>query len=135
MERRKFFFLVVTALMAFAAFFAGSQEGRAQKQNPDCCHYTVDISGFPDYCFPFKLVTYWGDGSVGVTAYEKNGVYVEQIPSKCPPAPAFKCATLDPNGPCVGIGESAKYQIGKCCYVLTVKVDDKGCIYIIITPC
>ena len=131
MRRRTFFFLVVTALMGLATFFAGGQDARAQIR--DCCTFTVDIDGFKDYCFPFKLIAYWDDGSVSGHGFDKNGIYTEQIPGKCP---GLKCITLDEkNGPCIGIGEQAKYVINDCCFLVTVKVDRKGCIYIVIRPC
>jgi hypothetical protein len=126
--------IVVTIVTAIAPSHAS-----AQWNSPSCCSYTLDIQNVPDACLPFKVQTYWSNGTSDNNPYFANGIYGNPIPAGptfCPPAPQFKGVSID-GGVVVGQGQTLRVISPNtgCCFLVSTGLDAGGCVYIKIRPC
>lgn len=136
---------MLVAMIAMATIgVAGITHHAAAQQDPNICHYTVDIAGITPCCFPITVETEWvcPDGTVrhDLKTYNANGIYVELLNPNppiplCPPACLFNWASL--NGPAqpTPLGATTQYCFRGCCWLLTATTDAAGGILLIIRPC
>lgn len=138
MNRRNFFAAFVAIAMGLVALIASSSDASAQVPIPqNCCTYTVDVDGFPDACFEFRVMTRWSSG-IEAVSIPANGVYTFAITNAnpCPPAPGlFAWASLDGGGTLAWFNFPATYNINGCCYVVRIGQDAAGCIIVYVRPC
>jgi len=130
---------LLAMMMALLAIAIIPNRASAQWNSPSCCSYTVDIQDVRDACFPFKLQTYWSNGTSDNIPYFNNGVYGNPIPAGptfCPPAPQFKGVSID-GGVVVGPGQTRRVTSPNtgCCFLVSTGLDAAGCVYIKIRPC
>ncbi len=142
MTRRTFVPVFVAILALALAMLCTSTTVASAQQNPNCCFYTVDIQGVPPQCFPCCLWTLWscpsGTQDTIQRCYPGNGTYIEPIGNPpLPPCPrACKLVGISLDGiNFIGPGETKRFDIGNCCYVISFGFDANGCIYIKITRC
>lgn len=138
MNKRQFRLIGVAAALCMAILVAATPELRAQKQNPNCCKYSVTLVGILDKCLPITITTEWGFGlRHGFSMIGPGPVYGD-IPGKCPPASPFNWVSLDDGlTNFVFLGQTGKYVDPKtgCCYKISAGVDADGCVSILIFPC
>lgn len=143
MTRSSFRSLLLSVIAVVAIAIIAAAPARAQQwNNPNCCHYTVDIAGIVACCFPVNVTTEWGGGFRITTGFNANGIFVVPFPPPpmfpaCPPAPPFNWASLDGGVThIVGPNQSRSYIDARgCCYVMSVGLDAGGCVYIKVRPC
>ncbi len=128
--------LIALFVMTLATLIGSTDTARAQ-QNPNCCKYTVNIQGIPDFCLPFRIYYRWDCISTPVIAsYAANGISSSPIPTPppCPPACILRGISLDGIN-YIGPNETRRYVIGNCCSILSFGFDAAGCIAIKVSPC
>ena len=137
MTRRTLLSMLLAPLMAAIMLMIAAPQRASAQQNPNCCSYSVEITGVKPECFPFRIKTQWvaGPTYTDIITYPANGTYWNVIPGPCPPAPTFQWASLDLGVTQVHLGETKQFVIGGCCYKATVTLNANLCILVKVTPC
>jgi len=124
--------MLATALVAVMVLIAAPNRASAQvtPAAAPCCTFQTFVGGaYPLSCYPFKVLTSWSTGlhSFGVVG---PGTYTNPVPPPCPPSPAFNWASFDGGITTYPLGFTGFIVINGCTRVVTIQLDQNGCVQI-----